>query len=106
MFGRDEGKEKDAEYWREYFLMSLLIKPLRKYRHRVYMYRCTLHFRTNTRSLCGLPYTKASATLEGSFSSNDSAMHFSEGTLYTENFQIADCLSRGAKTSWKHNKKK
>jgi len=67
------------------------------------MYRYTLSFRINTRSPCSLPYTKASAALEDSCSSNGSATHFFEITLYTENFQLADCHSRGAKASWKRN---
>lgn len=99
-------ERRKTEYWREYFFISLLIKPLRKYRHRVYIYRGTLYFRTNTRSLCSLPYAKAFATLEGNYSSNDAAIHFSKRTLYTEDFQLADSLSRGAKASWKRNKKR
>lgn len=60
--------KRKTEYWREYF------KLLRKYRHRVYIYRCTLYFRRNTRSLCSPPYAKVSAALEGNFSSNDSLL--------------------------------
>lgn len=82
------------------------VKLLRKHRHRVYIGRFTLYYRTLTRSQCRLLYAMTSASLECGYSGSDSAMLFSERTFSIEIFQLADCLSREAKASWKHNKKR